>query len=256
MTLVPDTMAARMARIEARLHTLETAPRATSTSIRDGALVILDAAGAEIARLGKQADGRTALTFFDAAGNETIRLGTLDDTDSGILIRTGDPDNPRTIMRTTQDGQEAPYATLRAVAELEFACQTNIPVYVDALRSDFYSGGPDVSYDFSLAPGVAGSEMDFRIQVAELDGGTMTTVFELNAVDAGIQVAGTFTIPAACLAPDTGTDPRGRGMSIRIQIALTAGRRPPWMTCWTRHRMMCCTARGLAKVSSGAGWQK
>src|SRR5438270_14100438 len=83
-TMYPTTLGSTLDEIDRRLRALETAPSLNNSSIKDGALKILDAASARRAQLGKQPDGSYGIGVFDADGN-TIRLSL------GQLLAYTDP---------------------------------------------------------------------------------------------------------------------------------------------------------------------
>lgn len=75
--VLPKDLLDKIADLTRRLENLERSPQMTLTSIKDGALTILDAAGIVRAQLGKQADGTYDIASFNAAGANPVALSTL-----------------------------------------------------------------------------------------------------------------------------------------------------------------------------------
>jgi hypothetical protein len=84
---LPSTPEAQLAAwkqdVEERLRVLETAPRATNTSVRNGVWTILDDEGHDLLRL-----SRFGLDLIDLNGNLRLRIGQITNTpgDLGIII--------------------------------------------------------------------------------------------------------------------------------------------------------------------------
>lgn len=75
---LPEDIADYINSLERRIRALETAPRATNTSIKDGAFTVLDAAGTPRARLGLLSDGVSyGIEVDDAAGTPISVNSTL-----------------------------------------------------------------------------------------------------------------------------------------------------------------------------------
>ena len=75
--LLADDFLDRILDLERRMIAIERSPQLTSSSIKDGALKVLDASGIVRAQLGKQADGSYDIASFDAAGANPVKLSTL-----------------------------------------------------------------------------------------------------------------------------------------------------------------------------------
>lgn len=178
---------------------------------------------------GRSGKGVQPIIFDPATGNELIRLGRLDDGTHGLLIKdlAG-----RTMFKVTaENGQTAPrvglpiypnsQAYLTGQTVNAFRPGTNSATMFELWRTDFYSIGPIVSYD--LIAFANGGNMTWRILCYEYGGGTPTVVVGPTVETTSVQRQGTFTIPAACLIPATGSDPAGRRMTMRIEAQLNSG---------------------------------
>lgn len=76
MPILPEELLSTLADLERRLVALERSPQLTSASIKDGALVVLDAAGVVRVKIGK--DGTDyGVKIYDAAGANAVSLATL-----------------------------------------------------------------------------------------------------------------------------------------------------------------------------------
>lgn len=74
--VLPDDLIDRIVDLERRLIALERSPQLTQTSIKDGALTVLDAAGVVRVKIGK--DGTDyGVKIYDAAGVNAVSLATL-----------------------------------------------------------------------------------------------------------------------------------------------------------------------------------
>lgn len=76
--VLPDTIATQLAEMDRRLRALEGAPQLVSSSIKEGALSVLNASGASQVVLGKLPDGNYGLGQYDPSGGGTwVNLSTL-----------------------------------------------------------------------------------------------------------------------------------------------------------------------------------
>ena len=74
--ILPESILSTIADLERRLVNLERSPQLTSASIKDGALVVLDAAGVVRIKIGK--DGTDyGIKVYDAAGANPVSLAQL-----------------------------------------------------------------------------------------------------------------------------------------------------------------------------------
>lgn len=91
--------------------------------------------------------------------------------------------------------------------------------YTELWRGDFYATGVNITYDISIYPN--GSTMDWRLMVYENGGGTPTSAAGETGQTSNAQKSGTVAIPTGGLI--SGTDPKGKNMTARLEARRTAG---------------------------------
>lgn len=91
--------------------------------------------------------------------------------------------------------------------------------YTELWRGDFYATGVNITYDITIYPN--GSTMDWRLMVYEQGGGTPTSAAGETGQTTNAQKAATVAIPTGGLL--SGTDPKGRSMTARLEARRTAG---------------------------------
>lgn len=84
-----------------RLRNLERCAQLGSSSIREGALRILDETGAEIARFGQMPDGSYGLRILDASGGRRAEIGSEGWIDPRIVGVTRDPTAVKSVTAGT-----------------------------------------------------------------------------------------------------------------------------------------------------------
>lgn len=90
--------------------------------------------------------------------------------------------------------------------------------YTELWRGDFYATGVNIAYDITIYPN--GSTMDWRLMVYET-GGTPTSAAGETGQTSNAQKTGTVAIPTAGLV--SGTDPKGKSMTARLEARRTSG---------------------------------
>lgn len=213
--------AALFADIDRRLRALETAPVADHMSVRNGRLVVLDGANnnSNAAVFGSDPTGSTA--------GIGIWIGTYD---AGAT-----PPAPRALMQVDSvNGWAKPGWPLIMLPSpfgggFYAGNPTNTPVVftnsgtmTELYRCDFDSVGANISYDIVVQN--LATTMDWQLQIAENTGGTLQTIASVTGFAGGsAQVNGTVAIPTSCLAPASGTNPRGRFLTMRLSARVATG---------------------------------
>jgi hypothetical protein len=198
-----DSLGTRLNDIERRLAVQEQTSRLISSSIRDGSITMQDANGVGIVVLGKLADGSHGIQVLNANGRTLFKV-------------------------TSEGGQSAPFVSLPAVGSQGllsgsasgFRPGTNSATMVSMWAFDFWAVGPTIAYDFVVYAN--SGNITWQITCREM-GGTDQIVVGPNIETTNVERQGTFTIPAAALAPGTGTDPAGRRMRMDFLIQKNSG---------------------------------
>ena len=190
---LPPNIAAVLRDYERRIRNLENSPQLTQASIKDGTLTVLDAAGNTVVMEGK--------------------IGSA----YGIKILNS---NGRTIYQATNDGVVLPVQALPMTISGNIRPGTNSASFDELWRSDFYSVGSKVDYDFTAFPNAG--NMDWIVYLYEKT--TLPfTALTVTSLAANTQYAGTLTINPSSLIAGTGTDPAGRYMTVRVQAKKNSG---------------------------------
>jgi hypothetical protein len=193
--------AERLKAIEARLDLLERRSLLDASSIKNGTLTLLDANGKSIVVLGLQGDGTHGISVTNANGRTLFKV-------------------------TSEGGQSAPFVSLPGIGSQALASNTangfrpgtTNATMTSLFAFDFWSVGPTISYDFVVFANAG--NISWQISCRDFNGGTDQVVVGPNVETTNVERSGTFTIPAAALAPGTGTDPAGR----RIRMDFLAQR--------------------------------
>jgi hypothetical protein len=109
--LVTEDLLARIADLERRIRNLETSPRLTQSSVKDGAVTFYDAATRRVVVIGKQPDtGKWGISVFDAlTGNRVVYLGEYGTNLYGMFVDRTPGDG--VIEANTSDGIISPWLT-------------------------------------------------------------------------------------------------------------------------------------------------
>lgn len=199
----PQDLGTELEDIKRRLKALETAPRAAFTSIKEGTLEIRDDADNLLVELGK-IDTVYGIRISSDTGQEILNINNVQGHDF--------PRMPVVLVPSPDGGGF--FTTSKA------AVVTTSTSWKELYRGDFSSVGTTIRYDMIVQALTAGATLDWRIMIAEV-GGTLTQAASGTGTSTASQVASTFSIPAACLI--SGTDPRGRSMSIRVEAQRATG---------------------------------
>lgn len=200
--VIPDNILDTINKLEERVRTLESASRLQSSSLRDGTLTMQDQNGFGVVYLGKLTDGTHGISVNDSSGRVLFRV-------------------------SSERGQVAPFALAAPLPSLDgvvsgttnsFRPGTSSVAFVELWRSDLFTVGPTVNYDFTMFAN--GGNMSWQLLCYEYVGGAQTVVAS-GTETTNVQRQGTFTIPAACLL--SGTDPVGRYLTIRVQAKRNSG---------------------------------
>lgn len=190
----PGSQAGLLAELQRRIAALETAPRATRTSVKEG---------------------RT--TWLDANGNEVVVLGLLDSGGYGVQIQT--ITGAVLFGVDSVGGQRFPSQPLvRSGGPTFERTFSSFPTYEELHRFDFYCTGTHLYYDFDfdVAGWASGTwEMRFGPTPDSNQGGSIGPLAGLSGVGSG-QYSGTIELPPSFFAPGT-TDVRGKACTLRLR---------------------------------------
>ncbi len=199
---LPDTLLTRLDEIERQQRDLNQSAQTQYSSIREGALTILD-----------------------GDGNAIIRLGKLSDTAYGIVVVSGEN---RQVFAAGPGISTAPpgivpmvVSTSAIVGGTSFRPGTNSASLTEIWKGEFFSVGPDVFWTVTIFPNAG--NMDFRVTIQEEGGGPEQTVWNETGTTANSVRSATFAIPTSCLVPATGTDVLGRFFLIRMLAKKNSG---------------------------------
>lgn len=198
---LPDTLKSILDGFEQRIRRLESSPRLGNSSIKDGALRILDADDIERARFGRLDQD------YDGDG----------DTDWGLALFTKEG---RANLLVSEDGFVAP-SQVTPLAQINGdTFFTSLPDYDSAGRVDFIASSRDWTFDL-WANYYPGNTMSFRF-LAAIIGDTPDTIYEQTGISTtGVQLTETLNL-RELLADDV----VGQAVTIRLELRLDSGPGP------------------------------
>lgn len=200
----PDDLGRILRDMDARLRRLENSPRLGSSSIKDGALRILDTDDNERMRIGRLGD--TLAADYDGDG----------EIDWGIAVFTkyGFPNLLVSDVGWVAPGQITPLAPS---ANPDIFSSVS-PTYEEVGRVDFIATSRDWTWD-SIA-NAYGADMSFRL-LAAIVGNTPETIYEVEHAPVD-QYGSTFDLPAV-LSNDALI---GQTVTIRLELRVDSGAAP------------------------------
>jgi hypothetical protein len=214
-----------------RIAALETAPRASNTSVRNGLFQILDDSGNPVVELGKRPTGEVGLFVYAAGADPVVELGQRLGGDVGLFIYSSDgrpmfevdnlggqstPIIPATWLGNPGEGTDA-----------NGRKTTTSATYSDMWRLyKMFAFGAQFGFNFNLSiPG--GTTVDVQVTAVEVGGGSPVPIWSSTGLGSGTtQVLSVATIPSS--ATISGTDsPLGRYFNLNFQMRRTAGAGTP-----------------------------
>lgn len=217
--------------IERRLRAIETAPMLALASMQRGVIIIYNDAGIDVFQVGRNPiSGAYQIISFDAAGRSITSIGDLSGAGNyGFRLKDATSES-RDVLRFDSTGWALPFWPITMMpspfgggtyqAGVASIC-TSSGTFTELYRADADTVGASLSWQIVRSLGAA-TTLDWRIRCAETPSGVMTTVVSGTGVGTGSD-SGTTTIPSASFNAGTGTDPRGRHMSFRLEVRVASG---------------------------------
>lgn len=186
-----------------RLRNLERCAQLGSSSIREGALRILDETGAEIARFGQMPNGTYGLRILDEGGGRRAEIGSAGWIDPRIVGVTRDPAAVKAVTAGTWT------QTWQVVIPLVIGMgvEVMIPWATDAATTGEVRvrAGAAATQAYSLAAGSGGTLYPKWLHDQTLGSGPMSLLVEMRRTGGinnvwAYQPAGWLRDPADCTA--------------------------------------------------------
>ncbi len=205
-TSLPDTLLTRLDELERQMRDLNQSAQTQYSSIKEGSLSILDAAGNTVIQVGKFGTSEYGIVIFTSEGRRVFAVG------QGVLSAAP----PGTVSMVV--------GTSAVVSGTSFRPGTASASFVNLWTGQFFSIGPDVSWAVTIFPNAG--NMDFRVRIQEAGAGTPTNVYLDQNITVNGNRSASFAIPTACLIAGTGTDTIGRFFILTFEAKRNSGASP------------------------------
>lgn len=211
-----DDLNSILAEINRRLASLETAPRATNTSVRQGTFSILSATGAPLVILGVLPNGATGILVQNANGRALMDVDTVNGWGEPFFIL------PMVPSLSAVQSTVVPFAVTTSTSMTEvYLCDfwasggklvLNVWAYIDTATS----------MDWQITAQETASWVNGNVSGTETTVASGTGVTTTTALNPGGGVG--VDIPVGAISPGrSGTDPRGGVYRLRFKARIAGG---------------------------------